>query len=51
MRGLLIFIIKEMAKKWPKSRKTLRGLQAGVFKVPSKVKTWVAGGVLTNWGL
>ena len=43
MRGLLIFIIKEMAKKIAKSRKKQRGLQAGVFKVPSKVKTWDTG--------
>ena len=34
-----------------KNRKTQRGLQAGVLKVPSGAKTWVTGGVLANWGL
>ena len=45
------FYNKEIRSKMAKKRRIKRGLQAGVFKVPSKVKTWVTGVVLTNWGL
>ena len=43
LKGFGDFIIKRNGQKFAKSRKTQRGLQAGVFKVPSGVKTWVTG--------
>ena len=42
-KGFGDFIIKRNGQKIAKSRKTKMGLQAGVFKVPSGVKTWVTG--------
>ncbi|KNZ51662.1 hypothetical protein VP01_386g6 [Puccinia sorghi] len=42
-----IFIIRKSTKNLTKSRKT----EGYLFKEPSRVKTWVAGVFLTNWGL
>jgi len=42
-KGFVDFNNKRNGQKIAKSRKTQRGLQAGVFKVPSGVKTWVTG--------
>ncbi|KNZ43729.1 putative signal peptide protein [Puccinia sorghi] len=39
------------ASKIDKNRKAKRGLQAGVYKVPSGAKTWVKGVFLAYWGL
>ena len=41
--GFINFYNKRNGQKIAKSRKKQRGLQAGVFKVPSKVKTWATG--------
>ena len=41
--GFINFYNKRNGPKMAKSRKKQRGLQAGVFMVPSKVKTWVTG--------